>query len=144
VIAQLPLGVAITDADHRLVLLNDEVERVWGAPVPIGSDHRTPGTEGWPLERALETGEVTIGERHDIERDGETRTLEISAAPVRDKEGAIVSAVAILADVTRRSRAEENLRFLARANELLVASLDWERTLAAIAELAVPALAGYL
>jgi PAS domain S-box-containing protein len=144
VIAQLPLGVAIIDADHRLVLLNDELERVWGAPVPIGSDHRTTGTEGWPLERALETGEVTIGERHDVERDADTRTLEISAAPVRDAEGAIVSAAAILADVTRRSRAEENLRFLAQANELLVASLDWERTLAAIAELAVPALAGYL
>ena len=63
VIAQLPLGVAITDAHHRFILLNDELERVWGEPVPIGSDHRSPGTEGWPLERALETGEVTIGER---------------------------------------------------------------------------------
>jgi PAS domain S-box-containing protein len=144
VIAQLPLGVAITDADHHLVLLNDELERVWGAAVPIGSDHRTPGTEDWPLERALDRGEVTIGERHQVERDDGTRTLEISAAPVRDAEGAIVSAVAILADVTRRSRAEENLRFLSRANELLVASLDWEGTLTAIAELAVPALAGYL
>jgi signal transduction histidine kinase len=72
------------------------------------------------------------------------RTLEISAAPVRDADGAIVSAVAVAADVTRRSRSEEQLRFLARANELLVASLEWERTLAAIAELAVPALAGYL
>ena len=144
VIAQLPLGVAITDADHRIVLLNDEVERVWGEPVAVGSDHRGPGTEGWPLERALESGEVTIGERREVEREDGTRTLEISAAPVRDADGAIVSAVAILADVTRRSRAEENLRFLAKANELLVASLDWERTLAAIAELAVPALAGYL
>ena len=146
VIAQLPLGVAITDADHRIVLRNDELERVWGAPVAVGSDHRDAGidTEGWPLERAIETGEVTIGERREIERDDETRTLEISAAPVRDADGAIVSAVAIVADVTRRSRSEENLRFLARANELLVASLDWERTLAAIAELAVPALAGYL
>ena len=144
VIAQLPLGVAITDADHHIVLLNDEVERVWGEPVAVGSDHRGPGTEGWPLERALETGEVTIGERREVEREDGTRTLEISAAPVRDADGAIVSAVAILADVTRRSRAEENLRFLAKANELLVASLDWERTLAAIAELAVPALAGYL
>jgi PAS domain S-box-containing protein len=144
VIAQLPLGVAITDAHHRFILLNDELERVWGEPVPIGSDHRSPGTEGWPLERALETGEVTIGERRQVEREDGTRTLEISAAPVRDDDGSIMSAVAILVDVTRRSRAEENLRFLARANELLVASLDWERTLAAIAELAVPALAGYL
>src|SRR6266516_2278717 len=146
VIAQLPLGVAISDADHRIVLRNDELERVWGAPIVVGHDHRASDvdTSGWPLERAIETGEVTIGERHQIERDGETRTLEISAAPVRDAGGAIVSAVAILADVTRRSRAEENLRFLAKANELLVASLDWERTLAAIADLAVPALAGYL
>jgi signal transduction histidine kinase len=146
VLAQLPLGVAITDAHHRVVLLNDELERIWGAPVGVGYDHRRSDlpTAGWPLERAIETGEVTVGERREIERDGETRTLEISAAPVRDEDGAIVSAVAILADVTRRSRAEENLRFLARANELLVASLDWEGTLAAIAELAVPALAGYL
>ncbi len=145
VIAQLPLGVAITDAEHRLVLLNDELERVWGEPVPLGSDHRKAGIDmtGWPLERAVETGEVTIGERREIERDG-TRTLEISAAPVRDADGTIVSAVAIVADVTRRSRSEEQLRFLARASELLAASLDWERTLAAIAELAVPALAGYL
>jgi len=146
VLAQLPLGVAITDADHHIVLLNDELERIWGAPVSVGYDHRKSDvpTAGWPLERAIEQGEVTIGERRDITRNAETRTLEISAAPVRDAEGAIVSAVAILADVTRRSRAEETLRFLARANELLVASLDWERTLTAIAELAVPALAGYL
>jgi PAS domain S-box-containing protein len=146
VIAQLPLGVAITDAEHRVVLRNDELERVWGAPVAIGSDHRnsTFATEGWPLERAIESGEVTIGERRELETGGEARTLEISAAPVRDDDGTIVSAVAVIADVTRRSRAEEQLRFLAQANELLVASLDWERTLAAIAELAVPALAGYL
>ncbi len=146
VIAQLPLGVAITDANHRITLRNDELERVWGAPVTIGYDHRASDvdTSGWPLERAIETGEVTVGERHTIERDADARTLEVSAAPVRDADGAIVSAVAILADVTRRSRAEENLRFLSQANELLVASLDWEHTLAAIADLAVPALAGYL
>jgi PAS domain S-box-containing protein len=146
VIAQLPLGVTITDTEHRVLLRNDELERIWGFPVAIGDDHRDSGIEtvGWPLERAIETGEVTIGERRELQDGDEVRTLEISAAPVRDDDGAIVSAVAIVADVTRRSRAEENLRFLARANELLVASLDWERTLAAIAELAVPALAGYL
>ena len=146
VIAQLPLGVAITDAEHRIVLRNDELERVWGLPVAIGSDHRKTkiDTAGWPLERAIESGEVTVGERRELAAGGEVRTLEISAAPVRDDDGNIVSAVAVVADVTRRSRAEEQLRFLAQANELLVASLDWERTLAAIAELAVPALAGYL
>ena len=146
VIAQLPLGVAITDTEHRVILRNDELERVWGAPVAIGDDHRKSSiaTSGWPLERAIDDGEVTIAERREVESGDEVRTLEISAAPVRDEEGAIVSAVAVVSDVTRRSRSEEQLRFLAEANELLVASLDWERTLAAIAELAVPALAGYL
>ena len=146
VIAQLPLGVAITDTEHRVILRNDELERVWGAPVAVGDDHRKSSiaTTGWPLERAIESGEVTIAERWEVESGDEVRTLEISAAPVRDDDGAIVSAVAVVSDVTRRSRSEEQLRFLAEANELLVASLDWERTLAAIAELAVPALAGYL
>ncbi len=146
VIAQLPLGVAITDPEHRVVVRNDELERIWGAPVVIGSDHRKSSiaTAGWPLERAIEKGEVTVGERRELVEGDELRTLEISAAPVRDDDGAIVSAVAIVADVTRRSRSEAQLRFLAQANELLVTSLDWERTLAAIAELAVPELAGYL
>ena len=146
VIAQLPLGVAVTDADHRVVVRNEELERVWGAEVPLGADHRRsgPDTEGWPLERAIESGEVTVGELRELEREDGARTLEISAAPVRDAAGAIVSAVAIVADVTRRSHSEEQLRFLARTNELLGASLEWERTLDAIAELAVPALAGYL
>jgi PAS domain S-box-containing protein len=146
VIAQLPLGVAITDADHRVLLRNDELERVWGEPVALGSDHRETGvdTSGWPLERAVDTGEVTIAERRELERADGTRTLEISAAPVRDAHDEIVSAVAVVADVTRRSRSEQQLRFLAQANELLDASIDWERTLDAIAELAVPALAGYL
>ena len=116
VIAQLPLGVAITDAEHRLVLKNEELERVWGGAVQLGSDHRksTVKTAGWPLERAVDSGEVTVGERREIEREDGTRTLEISAAPVRDADGAIVSAVAVVGDVTRRSRSEEQLRFLAQ------------------------------
>jgi PAS domain S-box-containing protein len=144
VIAQLPLGVVITDADHHVVLRNEELERVWGAPVALGSDHRQSGTSGWPLERAVETGEVTIAERRELPAEDGPRTLEISAAPVRDAHDEIVSAVAIVADVTRRSRSEQQLGFLSQANELLDASLDWERTLDAIADLAVPALAGYL
>ena len=146
VIAQLPLGVVITDADHHVVLRNEEFERVWGDSVPLGSDHRQIGvdTTGWPLERAIETGEVTIAERRELQDGGGSRTLEISAAPVRDAHDEIVSAAAIVADVTGRSRSEQQLGFLSQANELLDASLDWERTLDAIADLAVPALAGYL
>ena len=146
VLAQLPLGVAIADPDGRLLIRNDEMERIWGTEIPVGLDVRsTPaGGNEWPLSRAVDRGEVVVGERHELEREDGTRTLEISSSPVRDEDGNLVSAVAVVADVTRRHRSEEQLRLLARASELLVTSLDWQTTLAAIAELAVPSLAGYL
>ena len=159
VLAQLPLGVVIADAaSGRLVMANAEVERLWQRDVvpgkPLGEygsferarpdGTRVAGGE-WPLARALRDGEVVIGERQDFRRaDGSPRTMEINAAPVRDADGAIVAGVSVFSDVTDRQRAEERLRFLARASELLSGSLDWERTLRAIADLAIPAFAGYL
>jgi len=146
VLDQLPLGVAIADPEGRLAVRNEEMERIWGTPLPVGMDVRaTPvDSSDWPLSRALDQGEVVVGERHELEREDGTRTLEISSTPVRDESGEVVSAVAVVSDVTRRWRSEEQLRFLAQASELLVTSLDWQTTLTAIAELAVPALAGYL
>jgi len=46
-------------------------------------------------------------------------------------------------DVTVRRRAEDNLRFLAQASEVLAASLDYEDTLRRMAWLAVPVLADW-
>ncbi len=71
--------------------------------------------------------------------------------PVFGPDGSVELVVNVSRDITaerlaeqRRLRSEEQVRFLARASELLVASLDWEETVAAIASLAVPELAGYL
>jgi PAS domain S-box-containing protein len=146
VLDQLPLGVAIADPEGRLAIRNEEMERIWGTSLPVGMDVRAtpPNSSDWPLSRALDEGEVVVGERHELDREDGTRTLEISSTPVRDESGEVVSAVAVVSDVTRRWRSEEQLRFLAQASELLVTSLDWQTMLTAIAELAVPALAGYL
>jgi PAS domain S-box-containing protein len=46
-------------------------------------------------------------------------------------------------DITQRKRAEEAQHFLARASEVLGASLDYERTLAELATLVVPQLADW-
>ena len=60
-------------------------EKAKSEAIQLGADHRKTSidTTGWPLERAIDSGEVTVGERREIEREDETRTLEISAAPVR-------------------------------------------------------------
>ncbi|MGH3049121.1 MAG: GAF domain-containing protein, partial [Gaiellaceae bacterium] len=159
VIAQLPLGVVIAEAPSgRLLIRNEEVERIWQRPLETGNALSDYGGfqrfdaegnpiagEEWPLQRAIREGQIVIGERQDFDRaDGARRTMEINAAPVRDEEGEIVAGVAIFGDVTDRRRTEERLRFLAGASELLSGSLDLEQTLEAIAELAVPSLAGYL
>ncbi|MCY1017741.1 GAF domain-containing sensor histidine kinase [Pyxidicoccus sp. MSG2] len=46
-------------------------------------------------------------------------------------------------DITERKRAEARTRFLAEAGALLSSSLDYERTLAAVARVAVPSLADW-
>ena len=44
----------------------------------------------------------------------------------------------VIEDVTEQKRAERHAAFLARASEVLASSLDYERTLRNVAELAVP------
>ena len=67
----------------------------------------------------------------------------VKAAPVHDPDGSISAVINIMEDVTALKQAELRQRLLARAGELLSSSLDYQRTLALVAELAVPALADW-
>ena len=59
-----------------------------------------------PLVRAL-AGESS--KVHDVElrRPGKAVSLELSAAPVLDKQGKVTFVAAVLRDITRHKRAEE-------------------------------------
>ena len=70
------------------------------------------------------------------------RWARIKATAVRDPDGGVRLAINVIEDITELKRSEESQRFLAEASRRLSgSSLDYERTLAAVAELAVPALA---
>src|SRR5690606_10018239 len=69
--------------------------------------------------------------------DGSARTVAVSAVPVHDREGRVVSAVATFHDVTERRREADRQRFLADASAALARSLDVAATLAAVTRLAV-------
>jgi PAS domain S-box-containing protein len=65
------------------------------------------------------------------------------AVPVRGPDGEIESWVGTATDIDDKRRAEEAQRFLIEAGEVLGSSLDYRRTLAAVAEAAVPRIADW-
>ncbi len=70
--------------------------------------------------------------------DGAWRWHLARALPMRDEAGTIVRWFGTNTDVDDRRTAEDRQRFLAEAGWVLGSSLDYERTLADVAQLAVP------
>ncbi len=161
-------GITVADITGRLLYANDASARQFGKPSVEELLAAPPDewlerfelyeADGQPLSldllpsRRAYSGEE--GSRIILRRNRDTaeeRWLDVRANPVFAPDGSVELVVNVSRDITaerlaehRRLRSEEQVRFLARASELLVASLDWQETVAAIASLAVPELAGYL
>jgi signal transduction histidine kinase len=68
------------------------------------------GPDEWPSARARLNGETTLNEVVDIEAfDGVRKTVEMSAAPLRDFDERIIGAVFTLDDVSAQKKAEREL-----------------------------------
>lgn len=76
-------------------------------------------------------------------RDGAYRWVMTTSAPVFDARGDVLEWVGTVSDIHDRRTADENLRFLATATDLLASSLDYETTLSTVAKLAVPEIADW-
>jgi signal transduction histidine kinase len=161
-------GITATDREGRLLFANDASarqfqkasvdellaapDREWAGRFDLfDSEGRPLEADDLPARKAFSGRESSLVLRRRERETGEERWLDARANPVFGPSGDVELVVNVARDITEevvaeqhRSRVEAQLRFLARASELLVASLNWERTLAAIAELAVPTLAGYL
>ena len=94
-----------------------------------------------PLYRGvLETGRPLVHQEsttRDASAHGEDRHWLSSYFPVVTADGESLGVGAVILDLTERERAQSRLRFLARASEILAASLVVEDVVPAIAELAV-------
>jgi PAS domain S-box-containing protein len=107
----------------------------------IHPDDREPTVQAWRgalAERALYEVEHRVC-RHD----GEFRHMQARAVPIVDADGTIREWVGIHTDITERKSMEERQRFLVEVGALLSSSLDYEVTLASVAQLAVPGLADW-
>ncbi len=115
-ISTSPVGVLVVDAETRTVLsVNYEGERIMGVlPEPgITLDQyreamtcsRPSGnpvaTDELPLERVLDKGATVRAEQLVFHHaDGETVTALVNATPIYSQDGQILSAVAVIQDIT--------------------------------------------
>ncbi|HLH24554.1 MAG TPA: ATP-binding protein [Chloroflexota bacterium] len=156
VLERLPAGVAIAEAGSgQLILGNERHDQLFGHGLLPAGDVQgyaqqmlcRPGGQPYPpdelpLARAMRAGEVVEAEEVEaLKPDGSRAILQVSAAPIRDREGRIVAGVVACHDVTWRKRTEETQRFLDDAGERLAGTLEYEATLTSLARLAVPTLA---
>lgn len=130
VLQQMPAGVIIVDAPGgELRLHNAQVDEI--LKLPAGAladvywykncavfypDGRQYGADELPIMRSIKFGEVVTGEELEYLRgDGVRCTLEVAAAPIRNRDNDIVAAVATFQDVTHRKHAQ---RETLKANKL--------------------------
>ncbi len=117
----LPVGVFIADEDGGIAWTNPAAERIWGGarrlPVERLSEYKGwwadtgKPVEEWAFARAFKSGESSIDERIDIECfDGSRKTILNSAVPVYDDAGRVISAVAVITDITELQGTEAALR----------------------------------
>jgi PAS domain S-box-containing protein len=149
-------AVIATDADGGITLMNGVAESLtgWheadacGRPLPevfrIVNEH-TRALVPNPVQKVLESGAVVALANHTllIARDGREIPIDDSGAPIRGEGGSIEGVVLVFRDVSERKRSESRLAFLADATTVLGQSLDYEATVARVAQLAVPILADW-
>jgi len=145
VLDTLPVGVAVVNRAGDVVLHNRASSRIWGGLIVPGQERyaksegfwhgsgKAIGPEEWASRRAVAAGEISRDELIDINTfDGQRRTIENYAAPIRDQDGVITGAVVVNDDVTERVRAEEALRKTERVlieAETLGQTGSWEQDL---------------
>jgi PAS domain S-box-containing protein len=143
VFSNAPVGLAFWDRDLRYVRVNEALAAMNGLAtedlVGHGIFELFPDLEeqlGPVFHRVLANGESVL----DVEIQGAARLWRASFYPVRDAGGI----GGVITDVTETRRAEQRVRFLTRASEMLNETLDIDGTLGALADVAVPAFAGHV
>ncbi len=142
---QMPVGVVVAEVPSgRLVSVNSQMTEIFRAafkPAPdlksyewtgFHDDGRCYSAFEWPIARTVFTKEPVGAEEIRIRRgDGSDGFVRMSSAPVRDSEGNVVAAVAIVVDVTEQRKAEravrttdERFKFVAKATNDVI--WDWD------------------
>lgn len=163
VFTQSPYGIIVSDRHGKLTLQNRAAETIWAGSATASNvegwmryrafhaDGRPYAAGDWAMTRSLNTGAVVGPEEYRVQKFDDTfGTLLGSCAPILAADGSVDGALSIFADITPYKIAEDNLRvaeerrrFIAQAMAILAGSLDYQVTLASVANLAVPRIADW-
>jgi PAS domain S-box-containing protein len=160
-LSSLAEAVVVQDRDQRLVYANEAAAETLGFPsvdallgatpqelVALADYYNEDGSpltpEQYPSRRVLAGEEVGPHTLRVINRTtGEERWRVNKARGVVDARGETELVVTVIEDITEQKRAELAARLLARGGEALSSSLNYQRTLQEVADLAVPSLADW-
>ncbi|NDJ33075.1 MAG: PAS domain-containing protein [Chloroflexi bacterium] len=149
VLANLPVGVWITDRDGRVLETNPQARQIWAGETPLSESveayreyrswwldtGREILPEEQPLAQVLKTGEPVLGVEMRIQRfDGTTGVILASAAPIIDPLQDFIGAVGIAQDITERQRTRDAMRENERQRERLTIVETEQRRLQAVLE----------
>jgi PAS domain S-box-containing protein len=161
VLGVLAEAVTIRDPRDRIIYANraalaqlgfESVEELRRAkPAEIMGDFTVSGEDGQPLTmddvpsvrifRGESPGPVVM---HTVNREtGDEQWVLLKATPLLNAAGEVEAAVTVIEDITTAKRAEQRAKFLAEASRILGSSLDYQRTLRNVANLAVPEVADW-
>ncbi len=136
-------GVWIVDHDHRTRYVNARLTEILGYEPDEMYDRRIfefiEPAEREEVRRALARHQAETGYRGELRllhKDGRAVWAMVASNPLFDASGEFAGSLGMFTDVTERKAIEKQHRLLADAGEILAASLDVERTLPALAELA--------
>ena len=156
----IPIGIGIApDPEAGELRINPAFARMLGLPPGVrpsftGPDAGKPGfrvlrdgrelaLREQPMQRAAR-GERIAGEEIEmVHEDGRSATILCYVSPLFDDQGNARGAVGAFLDISVRRGHERALAVLAEASAALNSSLDYARTLATVARIAVPELADY-
>jgi PAS domain S-box-containing protein len=160
-LSALAEAVTVERGEGALIYANEAAARMVGCASPremlatpteeLVARFDTTLADGSPLRMEDLPGRQVLAGREPaplvtrvVNRAGGEETWHVTkASGVFDRDGNVQLVVNVIQDITEVKRAEMSQRLLARAGELLASSLDYERTLQQIAEIAVPELADW-
>ncbi len=152
------IGDAVIATDRRsdVTFLNPIAERItgWSSEEARGKpldavfriiNEQTRRRIENPVAKVLREGVVVGLANHTllIRKDGSEIAIDDSAAPIRNSKGDVVGVVLVFRDVEEKRREEERRRYVHDAVARLSSSLNYEETLQAVAQLAVPHIADW-